>query len=42
MKNELKEETAGFIILALQKILGEKMDESKDKKIIEDILEKLK
>lgn len=42
MKNEIKEEAASFVILALQKILGEKMDENKDKKIIEDILQKLK
>ncbi len=42
MKAELKEETANFIILALEKIIGEKFDASKDKKFIEDILQKLK
>ncbi len=42
MQKELKEETAGFIISAMEKILGEKMDSTKDKKVIEEILAKLK
>ncbi|MFA6423900.1 MAG: F0F1 ATP synthase subunit B [Candidatus Magasanikbacteria bacterium] len=42
MKTELKEETANFIVLALQKILVEKMDSASDKKMIEEVLEKLK
>jgi len=42
MRNQLKEETANFISLALQKIIGEKLDQTKDKKLIEEILEKLK
>jgi len=42
MKAEIKEETANFVILALEKILVEKMDSTKDKKMIEEVLEKLK
>ncbi|EKD43374.1 MAG: hypothetical protein ACD_72C00308G0002 [uncultured bacterium] len=42
MKTEIKEETANFIIMALEKILSEKMDSAKDKKMIEEILTKLK
>ncbi len=42
MKAELKSETGGFVIMALEKIIGEKFDSTKDKKFIEDILQKLK
>ncbi len=42
MQTELKNETANFIVLALEKVIGEKFDSSKDKKFIEDILQKLK
>ncbi len=42
MTVELKTETAGFIVMALEKIIGEKFDSSKDKKFIEDILQKIK
>lgn len=42
MSAELKAETANFIILALEKIIGEKFDAAKDKAFIEDILKKLK
>lgn len=42
MKAELKEETANFVVLALEKILSEKLDSTKDKKMIEDVLSKLK
>lgn len=37
----LKNETAGLVVAALQQILGEKIDEHKDKKIISDALSKL-
>lgn len=42
MTAELKSETANFVILALEKVIGEKFDSSKDKKFIEDILQKIK
>lgn len=42
MKTELKEETVNFLILALEKILGENMNSAKDKKMIEDTLQKLR
>lgn len=42
MSAELKAETANFIILALEKVIGEKFDNAKDKAFIEDILKKLK
>ena len=42
LKAELKEETANFVIMALEKILSEKMDGPKDKKMIEEVLKKLK
>jgi F-type H+-transporting ATPase subunit b len=42
MQAELKAETANFIVLALEKILNEKMDGTKDKKMIEEVLQKLK
>lgn len=42
MSAELKAETANFIILALEKVIGEKFDAAKDKAFIEDILKKLK
>lgn len=42
MSAELKAETANFIILALEKVIGEKFDSTKDKVFIEDILQKLK
>lgn len=42
MQTALKEETANFIVLALEKILSEKMDGAKDKKMIEEVLQKLK
>ena len=42
MSSELKAETANFIILALEKVIGEKFDAAKDKAFIEDILKKLK
>ena len=41
MVKGLKEETAGLIVAALEKILSEKIDEKKDKKIIEEMLEKV-
>jgi len=42
MVKDLKEETAGLIVSALEKILSEKIDEKKDKKIIEEMLEGIK
>lgn len=42
MSQSLREETAGFIILALEKILNETMDKDKDKKVIEEMIAKLK
>lgn len=42
MRSEIKEETANFLVLALEKILGEKMNDASDKKLIEDVLKKLK
>jgi len=42
MNTELKEETVNFLALALEKILGEKMTAAADKKMIEEILKKLK
>jgi len=38
----LKKETADLIVLALEKILEVKMDDKSDKKMIEDVLKKLK
>lgn len=38
----LKEETASLVVAAVEKILEERLDESKDKKLIEGILGKLK
>lgn len=38
MVKGLKEETANLIVAALEKILSEKIDEKKDKKIIEEML----
>jgi len=42
MVKDLKEETAGLIVSALEKILSEKIDEKKDKKIIEEMLDSVK
>jgi len=39
---ELKSETADLVILAVEKILEAKMNDKNDKKIIEDVLKKLK
>jgi len=41
MVKGLKDETANLIVSALEKILSEKIDEKKDKKIIEEMLEKV-
>ncbi|MBU2542541.1 F0F1 ATP synthase subunit B [Patescibacteria group bacterium] len=38
----LKEETASLVVAAVEKILEEKLDESKDKKLIDGVLGKLK
>lgn len=38
----LKKETASFVALAVEKILGEKMDKEKDKKLINETLDALK
>jgi len=37
----LKKETAGFIIAALEKILTEKMDNTKDKELIAEMIKKM-
>ena len=42
MKQEIKQETAELIVLALEKVMGEKMDAKKDGKFIEDILKDIK
>ncbi len=42
MVSALKNETAGFIVMALEKILGEKVDSKKDKEMIEEMIKKLK
>ncbi|MBI5221766.1 MAG: F0F1 ATP synthase subunit B [Candidatus Magasanikbacteria bacterium] len=42
MQSELKSETVNIIISALEKILGEKVNDASDKKMIEDVLKKLK
>lgn len=42
MRDELKEETANFLVLALEKILGENLTGALDKKVIEETLKKLK
>lgn len=38
MKAEIKKETADVVVVAVEKILSEKMDAKKDKKFIEDIV----
>lgn len=42
MKEEIKKESANFLISAMEKILEEKMDSAKDKKMIENILRDIK
>lgn len=42
MHSQLKEETANFVVLALEKILGEKVNDNSDKKLIDEVLKKLK
>ncbi len=42
MALQLREETAGLVVMAVEKILEEKMDEKKDKKLIEEALKGLK
>lgn len=42
MQTQLKVETANFIVLALEKILGEKVTDHSDKKLIDEVLKKLK
>ncbi len=42
MQVQLKEETANFVVLALEKILGEKVNDTSDKKLIDEVLKKLK
>ncbi|MFH1947556.1 MAG: F0F1 ATP synthase subunit B [Candidatus Magasanikbacteria bacterium] len=42
MMAELKEETANLVVAAVEKILEEKLDENKDKKLIDGVLGKLK
>jgi F-type H+-transporting ATPase subunit b len=42
IKDEIKKESANFVILALERILEEKIDSAKDKKIIENVLRDLK
>lgn len=41
MVSQLKDETAGMVVMAVEKILGEKMDEKKDKKMIEEAMKTL-
>ena len=41
MMTGLKQETAGLIVSALEKILGEKMDGKKDKEMIEEMIKKI-
>ncbi len=38
MQASLRKETVGIVVAAMEKILGEKMDEKKDKQFVEDIL----
>lgn len=42
MQVQLKEETANFVVMALEKILGEKVNDASDKKLIDEVLKKLK
>ena len=42
MSAELKAETANLVVAALEKILSEKIDDKKDKKIIDEMLENIK
>ncbi len=42
MQTQLKEETVNFLVLALEKILGEKVTDHSDKKLIDEVLKKLK
>jgi F-type H+-transporting ATPase subunit b len=42
MVGELKKETGALVMAALEKVLGQKIDEKTDKKLIEDALSKLK
>jgi uncharacterized FlaG/YvyC family protein len=37
LKEELKNETVEFVVTALEKILNEKIDDKKDKKVMETI-----
>lgn len=42
MKAEIKQETAEMIVMALQKILSEKMTDKKDKELIAEMVKKIK
>ncbi len=41
MKEEISKETANLVVAAVEKIIGEKMDQKKDTKIIEETLTEL-
>jgi len=41
MVTKLKEETAEMVVMAVEKILSEKMDEKKDKKLIEEAIKNI-
>ena len=41
MSSALKAETAEFVVMALEKILNEKIDEKKDRKLIEEMIKKV-
>ena len=38
MSEELRKETGSLVVAAVEKVLNEKLDEKKDKKLIEDVL----
>lgn len=42
MQASLRKETVEIVVTAMEKILGEKMDDKKDKKFVEDILNTIK
>lgn len=42
MQASLRKETVEIVVTAMEKVLGEKMDDKKDKKFVEDILKTIK
>ncbi len=42
MRASLRKETVEIVVTAMEKVLGEKMDDKKDKKFVEDILKTIK